>query len=128
MKAYEKIAADYIEACKQLEEAQRRVSIMQEAMKQTFKASEQFGRQISIREMQVLTLLVKLNTNKEIAKELKISERTVKFHVSNLLAKHGVKSRTQLVVMGASQLKSQQSEEADTPPPSRSRCHTFFRR
>lgn len=41
------------------------------------------------REMEVLRLLCKHMTNKEIAAELFISENTVKFHKSNMLAKTG---------------------------------------
>ena len=38
-------------------------------------------------------------SNKEIANNLRISERTVKFHVSNLLAKHGVQRRSDLILL-----------------------------
>ena len=41
------------------------------------------------REMEVLRLLCKHMTNKEIAEELFISENTVKYHKSNMLAKTG---------------------------------------
>jgi DNA-binding CsgD family transcriptional regulator len=37
--------------------------------------------------------------NKEIALRLNISERTVKFHVSNLLAKFGVRRRADLILL-----------------------------
>jgi DNA-binding CsgD family transcriptional regulator len=37
-------------------------------------------------------------SNKEIAARLNISERTVKFHVSNLLAKFGVERRQELIM------------------------------
>lgn len=40
-----------------------------------------------------------MRANKEIASQLNISERTVKFHVSNFLAKHGVRRRADLIVM-----------------------------
>jgi len=46
------------------------------------------------RELEVLNLLKKGKTNKAIAKELFISERTVKFHVSILLNKLNAKNRT----------------------------------
>lgn len=47
------------------------------------------------RELEVLTRLARGNANREIAAELHISEETVKTHVSNLLAKLHVESRTQ---------------------------------
>jgi NarL family two-component system response regulator LiaR len=47
------------------------------------------------RENDVLRLLARGLANKEIARELQIGEKTVKTHVSNILAKLGVQSRTQ---------------------------------
>lgn len=47
------------------------------------------------RETDVLRLLAKGCSNKEIAQELFIGEKTVKTHVSNILAKLNVPSRTQ---------------------------------
>lgn len=47
------------------------------------------------RETEVLRLLAGGYANKEIARELVIGEKTVKTHVSNILAKLGVQSRTQ---------------------------------
>ena len=47
------------------------------------------------REKMVLQLLGKGKSNKEIAMELKIGEQTVKTHVSHVLEKLGVASRTQ---------------------------------
>jgi two-component system, NarL family, nitrate/nitrite response regulator NarL len=49
------------------------------------------------REDQTLQLLLYGQTNKEIASTLNISERTVKFHVSNILQKFGVANRRQLI-------------------------------
>jgi NarL family two-component system response regulator LiaR len=46
-------------------------------------------------ETEVLRLLARGKANKEIAQHLGIGERTVKSHVSNILAKLGVQSRTQ---------------------------------
>ncbi|BAP44089.1 regulatory protein, LuxR [Pseudomonas sp. StFLB209] len=49
------------------------------------------------RERQVLGLLLQGRTNKEIAEQLSISGYTVRDHVSSLLRKSRVKSRTQLI-------------------------------
>ncbi len=47
------------------------------------------------RETDVLRLLAEGRANKEIARSLRIGEKTVKTHVSNILAKLSVQSRTQ---------------------------------
>ena len=47
------------------------------------------------REIEVLRLMAQGLANKEIARELGIGEKTVKTHVSNILSKLGVLSRTQ---------------------------------
>jgi DNA-binding NarL/FixJ family response regulator len=52
---------------------------------------------LSQREMEVLKLLSKGLKNSEIANELFISERTVKFHVSAILNKLDVQNRTEAV-------------------------------
>jgi DNA-binding CsgD family transcriptional regulator len=52
---------------------------------------------LTAREGQVLQLLFRRITNKEIAYELKISERTAKFHVSNVLNKLGFENRRDLL-------------------------------
>lgn len=52
---------------------------------------------LSPREMEVLKLLSKGLKNSTLAQELFISERTVKFHVSAILSKLGVKNRTEAV-------------------------------
>ena len=49
----------------------------------------------------MLRQLAKGRQNKEIATELWISERTVKFHVSAILAKLGVGNRTEAVSKAA---------------------------
>lgn len=54
---------------------------------------------LSRREREVLQAVLENLSNKEIAGQLNISERTAKFHVSNLLAKFGVERRTDLILM-----------------------------
>jgi two-component system, NarL family, response regulator LiaR len=51
--------------------------------------------QLSERETDVLRLVAVGKANKEIARELGIGEKTVKTHVSSILAKLGLMSRTQ---------------------------------
>src|SRR5258708_8177119 len=49
------------------------------------------------REEEVLSGLMKSLANKEIAATLNLSERTIKFHVSSLLAKFNVRGRMELL-------------------------------
>jgi DNA-binding NarL/FixJ family response regulator len=51
------------------------------------------GHSLTARESQVLQLLMRRLTNKEISSALSISERTVKFHVSNILSKLQLQDR-----------------------------------
>jgi DNA-binding NarL/FixJ family response regulator len=53
------------------------------------------------RETEVLKLVAQGKANKEIAAELVIGEKTVKTHVSNILGKLGVQSRTQAALYAA---------------------------
>ena len=53
---------------------------------------------LTSREKEVFTLLIQNKTTKEIAKELKISEKTVRNHISNAMQKLGVKGRAAAVV------------------------------
>ena len=50
------------------------------------------------REIEVLKLVAEGKFNKEIASQLKISERTVKNHISNIFKKIDVSDRTQAAV------------------------------
>jgi DNA-binding NarL/FixJ family response regulator len=54
---------------------------------------------LSRREQEVLSSLLENLSNKEIGSRLNISERTVKFHVSNLLSKFGVRRRADLILL-----------------------------
>lgn len=54
---------------------------------------------LTAREREVRDLLLENLPNRDIADQLHMSERTVKFHVSNLLSKFGVKRRADLIVL-----------------------------
>jgi two-component system NarL family response regulator len=60
-------------------------------------SAAQAGRDLTKREYEVLNLLAGGLRNKDIAKKLSITERTVKNHVTQIIAKMGVKSRTEAV-------------------------------
>ncbi|HSH32107.1 MAG TPA: LuxR C-terminal-related transcriptional regulator, partial [Actinomycetota bacterium] len=53
------------------------------------------------REREVLALLVEGHTNRRIAEELFISESTAGVHVSNILGKLGVATRTEAATVAA---------------------------
>lgn len=53
---------------------------------------------LTLRQRQVLDMVVKNATNKEIAQALGTTERTVKFHVTGLLEIFGVTSRRELLM------------------------------
>lgn len=50
------------------------------------------------REYEVFSLLILNKTTKEIAKNLKISEKTVRNHISNVIQKLGVNGRASAVI------------------------------
>ncbi len=58
---------------------------------------------LTTRESTVLQYVASGKRNKEIARELYISERTVKFHISSVLSKLGAKNRTEAVSIAAHQ-------------------------
>ena len=50
------------------------------------------------REKEIFILLIQNKTTKEISNKLNISEKTTRNHISNVIQKLGVKSRTQALV------------------------------
>ncbi len=59
--------------------------------------------ELTPRELEVLALMVQGLSNPDIAAELVVSRSTVKFHVSSILSKLGVESRTEAVAMALKQ-------------------------
>lgn len=55
-------------------------------------------RGLSNREAEVAELVTKGLSNKEVANQLFVTEKTVKFHLTNIYKKMNVKSRAQLIV------------------------------
>jgi two-component system, NarL family, response regulator YdfI len=70
------------------------------ALPDGFGAGQSADEPLTARESEVLAMLAEGAGNKEIAARLKISEHTVKFHVSSILAKLGAASRTEAVSLG----------------------------
>ena len=72
-------------------------------LRQVSQDSDEPVETLTARELEVLKLLAHGQQNKEIAAELVISERTVKFHVSSILGKLGAGNRTEAVRIAAQQ-------------------------
>lgn len=62
---------------------------------------EPAGRPLTPREREVLKLLAGGQSNQQIAGQLFISERTIKYHVSSILGKLGAANRTEAVTVAA---------------------------
>lgn len=70
-----------------------------EALIHATKHPAELNRKFTEREQEVLVLLVEGLNNSEIAQKLLVSRSTVRFHVSNILAKLGVSNRAQAVAL-----------------------------
>ena len=58
------------------------------------------GAALTARELEVLRLVARGLSNKEIAADLRITTHTVKYHLAAVLEKLGVRSRTEAVSLG----------------------------
>jgi two-component system, NarL family, response regulator YdfI len=63
-------------------------------------SEDEFTEEITPREAEVLRMLAEGLVNKDIASRLGISDHTVKFHISSILAKLGASTRTEAVTVG----------------------------
>jgi DNA-binding CsgD family transcriptional regulator len=104
-----------------------------EKAEQLLQAGHSVGSSVKLtrREEEVLGGVMRSLANKEIAASLNLSERTVKFHVSSLLAKFRVRGRMELVreaarhtaspmTMAAGQATAPREARPSVPPP-----HTY---
>ncbi len=66
---------------------------------------------LSNREAEVAELVTKGLSNKEVANQLFVTEKTVKFHLTNIYKKMNVKSRAQLIVWCLPHLAFVEKEE-----------------
>ncbi|WP_406633660.1 response regulator transcription factor [Amycolatopsis sp. WGS_07] len=73
------------------------------------------GDALTPRERDVLLLLGRGLSNRDIAAELGLAERTVKVHVGNVLAKLQVDSRTQAALLADEHLRSAVARPARSP-------------
>jgi DNA-binding CsgD family transcriptional regulator len=69
---------------------------------------------LSNREAEVAELVTKGLSNKEVANQLFVTEKTVKFHLTNIYKKMNVKSRAQLIVWCLPHLGFVEKEEKPT--------------
>jgi NarL family two-component system response regulator LiaR len=67
------------------------------------KGNEAMVEQLTARELDVLRLIAKGKSNKEIADTLIVSEKTIKTHVSNILSKLHLADRTQAAIYALKQ-------------------------
>ena len=74
-----------------------------QALIQSIKQPKEVDYQLTDREKEILVLMVEGLGNNEISKRLVVSPSTTKFHVSNILSKLGVTSRTEAVAMALKQ-------------------------
>jgi NarL family two-component system response regulator LiaR len=93
-------AAELIEAIKGVMEGKTALSPeAAQVLVQNLRQPESRTYDLTVREKEILVLMVDGLANQEISKRLVVSQSTVKFHVSNILSKLGVATRTEAVAM-----------------------------
>jgi NarL family two-component system response regulator LiaR len=78
-------------------------SVAAKVLEELRRGRDSGAEQLSRREVDVLTALARGRSNKEIAKQLSISDETVKTHVSNILSKLQLEDRTQAAIYALQQ-------------------------
>ncbi len=86
---------------------------------------------LSNREAEVAELVSKGLSNKEVANQLFVTEKTVKFHLTNIYKKMNVKSRAQLIVwclphLGFVENESRQEISNNTPVTAAAAYHNGY--
>ncbi|HRF97342.1 MAG TPA: response regulator transcription factor, partial [Aggregatilineales bacterium] len=74
-------------------------SVLLKSTHETSLVGHDFG--LTTRELEVLRLMAKGENNPEIADKLVISQSTVKFHITNILDKMRVETRSEAIVLAA---------------------------
>ena len=72
--------------------------LMQQVSQMRYSPTESSVEGLTAREREVIQLIALGRSNREIAQELFISEKTVKTHISNLMSKLNLEHRTQLAI------------------------------
>jgi two-component system nitrate/nitrite response regulator NarL len=79
-----------------------------EALRQKLTLSARAHDSLTTRERQIMLVLAKGLTNKEIARRLRLTEGTVKVHLHNIYQKLGISNRTALAIQAHT--KTRQAE------------------
>ncbi len=95
---------DLVEAIRAVYQGEARLhpdiarKLMEQVAHQSVPLRESHVENLTERELDVIKLVAHGHNNQEIAKELVISEKTVKTHISNILSKLQLEDRTQLAI------------------------------
>lgn len=71
-----------------------------EKIKRTKELSEEKALYMTKTESRIINLITSGHSNKEIAEKLKVSEKTIKAHITNIFSKLNIQNRYQLMVYG----------------------------